>query len=195
MASVFPKWQKPKPQAWGTIVIGASIWIKAVREDICTSSVAPGSFWHATEGTGFTHQHRGQLRCRLTRGTVKKGNQQGRTVKTSDGHPCSSCWLAHGFWGLLAIDGTWGGRGPGFMLLSLRRLEGVSECQRRLTIAHFWCQLPPLHNCPLLVLTYIHKGIKLFNYKSRSILIFVSFLLYLSTKIVRKQNLNNVSTI
>ncbi|KAF3838595.1 hypothetical protein F7725_010363 [Dissostichus mawsoni] len=40
------------------------------------------------EGAGITHQCRGQLRCRLTRGTVKKGSQQGSApVKSSDGHP------------------------------------------------------------------------------------------------------------
>lgn len=151
---MFPKWQNPKPQAWGLLSLVHQSGSRPL-EDICTSSVAPGSFWHATEGPGFTHQRRGQLRCRSTRGTVKKGDQQGRTpVKTSDGHPCSSCWLAYSFWAPVAIDGARGGRGPGFILLSQRRLEAVSECQQLLTIAHFWCQLPTLHNCSLLVPTY-----------------------------------------
>lgn len=88
--------KNPKPQARGPIVMGASIWIKAIRgylHFLC------GSWLFLTCGrrSRLHPPAQGQLRCRLTRGTVKKGSQQGSApVKPGDGHP---------HWGL--VVGLW----------------------------------------------------------------------------------------
>lgn len=134
--------------------MGASIWIKAIRgylHFLCGSWL----FLTCSRRVGITHQTRANWGADWPEGQWRRAASRAALlsnapVRSSDGHPCGGWSLAYGFWGPTAIDGTWRGRRPGFILLSLGMLEGVSECQRLLTPAHFWCQLPTLYNYPVI---------------------------------------------
>lgn len=119
-------------------------------EDICTSSVAPCSFWHAAEGEGITHQRRANWGADWPEGQWRRAASRAALLSNPvmDTHMGAGGWPMFS-WGPIAVDGTPPDRRPGFILLSLGMLEGVSECQRLLPAAHFWCQLPKIYNCHL----------------------------------------------
>lgn len=119
-------------------------------EDICTSSVAPGSFWHAAEGAGITHQHWADWGADWPWGQWRRVASRGVLLSNPvmDTHTGAGGWpvISKVLWRLMGHDEA---SAPVFIPLSLGMLEVVSECQELLAIAHFWCQLPRIYNCPL----------------------------------------------
>lgn len=84
---------------------------------------------------------------------VQIGQKDSEEGQSAGQHPCQTLLSepvmdthAGDWWldriGPAAIAGTRKGRPHGLILLSPGMLEGVSQCHRVLTTAHFWCHMP-----------------------------------------------------
>lgn len=140
----------PNHRHRGAIVMGASIWIKAIRgylHFLCGFWLFFFFFFDMQQSTEATPTRaRGQLRCRFGQKDSEEGQSAGQhscqmllSEPVMDTH-AGDWWLDHV--GPAAIAGTRKGRPGGLILLSPGMSEGVSQCHRVLTTAHFWCHMP-----------------------------------------------------